>query len=232
MRSESLSENVTRRMRSFIGLATSALALTACRTARPASTPSDPCARPGVEMSPFDVAQSLSLAGTYQLVMISEWEEQRGRVVKGRLELWAPDTLLQHYEPDLYQSVDSSDPHLSIVHVSDSIVGWHRSSVWRPLSGAADIDLASVGAPGSTIIHSRDPYEPGLRMEGVELRVGAPRYGFRAFDGSSTTFVVERAGPAAFSGHWRTDFGIGAIVRDGRRLPNPSGRFCAWRVPE
>lgn len=175
----------------------------------------------------FTPDKGASLAGTYDLRMTSEWEDQKGRIALGRMELWAPDTLLQWYLPDFYDQAESRRHHLVLRETPQR---WTKSGGWKPLIGAAEIDLASMMVPGNRI-SSRDPFEPGLRLEGIELEISPVKLGYIQLDGSSASLIIERVAGDGFSGRWTTSF-FGTLLRHGREVENPSGRFCARRVSQ
>jgi len=160
--------------------------------------------------------------------MTSEWEDERGKTVYGTLELWVPDTLFQYYEPSWYAKFDPKSPRLRLLP-RDSLTTWIKSTPWRPLIGAVEIDLKAVSAPAGNRLSSRDPFEPGIRMEGANLQPEPPRIGFVQLDGNGTALTIERKSSRGFSGKWTTYF-FGVIVRNGRELPNPHGTFCARRI--
>jgi hypothetical protein len=209
----------------LLSLAVLAAGCTGSAGARRAAA--DPCRDLGRELPPFRPADGPALAGAYELTMLVESPAERGRVARGRIELWAPDTLFQRYMPEWHYTLDSAT---RIIASLDSIREWRRSGVWRPLVGAAAIDLAPLGPRTGARLASRDPHEPGLRLEGTELVVEPVRLGFAQADGNTTTLHVERAGPAGFAGRWGARFGYSVRAPNGRPVPNPVGRFCARRV--
>jgi hypothetical protein len=160
--------------------------------------------------------------------MVSQWEDDRGKVVRGQLELWAPDTLFQRYEPLWYAKYDSKSPGLRILP-KDSITTWIKSSEWKPLIGVVDIDLRVISVPTSSRLQSRDAFEPGVRLEGPELQFLPLRLGVIQFDGSSTSLTIERTWAGGFSGRWK-ESGWGVVVKNGKELPDRSGLFCARRL--
>lgn len=202
------------------------LAVSACASIRSSKQFSNACPQ-GVDSKPFRSDESLALAGQYELTMISQWEDDRGKIVSGHIELWEPDTLFQHYEPSWYAKFDPKSGFRLLPR--DSITSWVRSSGWRPLIGVIDLDLRALSLPASNRLQSRDPFEPGVRLEGSELRLAPLLLGFVQFDGNSTSLTVERTWGGGFSGRWK-ESGWGVIVRNGRELPDPSGVFCARRV--
>ncbi len=198
-----------------------------CASLNPRSKSAGVCPPPAAS-KPFALREALALAGKYELTMASEWEDQRGRAVRGHLELWAPDTLFQHYEPDWYARYDPTSPGLRLLP-KDSITRWTKGYVWRPLIGVIDIDLRALSLPTSGRLQSRDPFEPGVRVEGSELQIAPLRLGFVKFDGNSTALTIERTWAGGFSGKWK-ESGWGVMVRNGREVADPSGTFCARRI--
>jgi len=186
----------------------------------------DICAQ--IESGPrFNPLEGSQLAGAYKLSLTSSWEHERGKTVRGSLELWMPDTLFQSYEPDYYIKRDTV---LRRIIATDSITRWRRTGTWRPLIGSAQIDLHAVSAPQSKQLGSRDPFEPGARLEGANLQFEPVRLGYLRFDGNSMALKIEHSNQSGFSGKWVTS-GFGYIVLKGRRVPDPSGTFCAVRIP-
>jgi hypothetical protein len=182
----------------------------------------------------FNEAEAVPLAGEYRLTLVSTWLEDAGRTTEGHLSLWVADTLRRFYEPQYLTIYDSTQPpekRLSTSRVVlDSIVRWDRSGYDRPLLGALEIDLQPVSAPAEAHLASRDPNEPGARLEGRELHLTPVRLGLVSTDASFTTLRINAVDDRAFYGRWTTDFGLGRLSRNGRIVPNPSGYFCAQRL--
>lgn len=181
------------------------LLIAAC--AHVAPTVQAPCRpRSDESWSLYDSTRAEVLAGRYDLVLVSDWEELKGKHARGRLVLQPTDTLRRFYVPRLTG-------------------GWHRSGN-RPLWGWAEIDVDAVNAGSSGNPRSHDPDAPGVLLDSDgSLELGV----WRGNDGFSTTLTIERVSSHAFSGRWTTSLGILYMVRDGRRLPNPNGTFCAVR---
>jgi hypothetical protein len=71
---------------------------------------------------------------------------------------------------------------------------------------------------------ARDPEHPGVLLHSSgALELGV----WRGLDGSSTTLMVRTLSRRGFAGTWNSDLGIVAIHKEGRRLANPHGHFCA-----
>jgi hypothetical protein len=155
--------------------------------------------------APFDSTRARSLAGHYRLTVISDWEDERGRSARGLLILQPTDTLHQYYERALGR--------------------WYRRGN-RPLWGWAELSRKHLMIPWTADPASRDVDHPGALLHssgGMELGV------WRGMDGSNVYLKVESVSPNGFAGTWSSDMGIVAMVKDGRRLPNPYGHFCAVR---
>jgi hypothetical protein len=166
----------------------------------------DPCDVPVWTASqPFDSTTGRALAGTYDLILVSDWEDEAGRSTRGRLELWPTDSLHQFYE---------STPF-----------GRHRTGN-RLLWGAAHVPEHGLTIPWTADPASRDPDHPGVLVHasGV-LELGV----WRGMDGSSVSLKIERIAQAGFGGTWDSELGIAALFDGTRRLPNPHGHFCAVR---
>lgn len=141
-------------------LVTTGLAILSCRSAGvPAtSAPAECEARFPSTARLFEPTASLDLAGEYRLILVSTPPQDAGRT-EGRLSLWVADTLRRYYEPRYLTIRDSTTTSGLRIRssrvVPDSIVGWWRSGVDRPLLGALEIDLQAggcerQGAPGLT----------------------------------------------------------------------------------
>jgi hypothetical protein len=198
--------------------------LAGCFASR-ASRSSDICAQIA-SGERFNPAEGLELAGTYQLELTSKWEHEHGKTVRGSLDLWTPDSLFQFYEPEYYVKQDTV---IRRFVATDSITRWRRTGRWRPLIGAARMDLHKVSAPQSKQLGSRDPFKPGVRLEGANLQFEPVHLGYRRVDGSSMALKIERSSRLGFTGRWVTD-GFGDIILKGRKVPHPSGTFCASRA--
>lgn len=166
----------------------------------------DRCAGAAAIPQAFDSAAAGRLAGTYRLTIVSDWEDERGRTVTGRLVLQPTDSLHALYER--------------------LFTGRWRRADHRPLWGWADLNRRNVTVPWGADPSSRDPEQPGVlfHANGV-LELGV----WRGLDGSNVDLVVRTASASGLSGTWTSDLGIATMVRDGQRLPNPFGHFCAFR---
>lgn len=96
----------------------------------------------------------------------------------------------------------------------------------RPLGGTARIPEAA--APDH---RTWTPPEGGafsvVFLDGA-LQIGT----IDSLDGWRNIFAVHWRSAAGFGGRWTADLGIAVVVDSaGRRLPNPAGYYCAWRVP-
>lgn len=179
----------------------------ACAIVPHLSSRKDPCAVATAVTTPaFDSASASRLAGTYRLTMVSDWEDEQGRQVTGPLVLQPTDTLHA-----LYERV---------------FTGRWRRADRRPLWGWAELNAKTITLPWGADPTSRDPEHPGVLLHSnglLELGV------WRGLDGSTVSLMVRSAWSTGFAGTWDSDLGIGTIIRDGRRLANPHGHFCAFR---
>jgi hypothetical protein len=169
---------------------------------------SDPCERVGsaVGSQPFDSSAAVALAGRYRLTLVSDWEDEIGHVASGTVALQPTDTLHRFYERIFTGA-------------------WRRSGN-RVLWGWAELDDGRVTIPSAADRTTRNPESPGvlLHADGA-LELGV----WRGLDGSSTTLTVRTVSRDGFAGTWDSELGIMTLVKDGRRLPNPHGHFCAQR---
>jgi hypothetical protein len=147
------------------------------------------------------------LAGRYELTMISEAVHQRGASVQGFLELIVPDSAHASYRPSPLSTRTRPLP----------LIGW------------TDIWLDQIGAGGTANAASRDLAAPGVRAIGSALWVG---YAPGVFDGSSTTLMIDRVSPDAFSGRWVANHGIVVLIdkKTGQQIYF-AGPYCALREP-
>ena len=141
------------------------------------------------------------LAGLFRLLTVNTAPGYDGYVGRGGLRLAPTDTLERYYVTDLL----SGAPR-------------RRAAGERPLAGAYE-------APDHAY---RDTAEVEWGGEGGRLYVGCRR----CLDGSPTGYRIDWVSPGGFGGRWENaQSGIGvAVDRRGRRLPNPSGHYCATRV--
>ena len=149
-----------------------------------------------------------SLAGHYRLTVVSDWEDESGRAASGPLTLQPSDTLHQFYEHGFNRR-------------------WYRRGN-RPLWGWAELRRKGVMIPWSADPASRDPEHPGVLVHStgvMELGV------WRGNDGSNVYLKIESVSPDGFAGTWSSSLSNVAMYKDGRRLPDPYGRFCAVRQP-
>lgn len=167
----------------------------------------DPCSSiPAADQRPFDSTRALSLTGRYRLILVSDWEDEAGRSLSGELTLQPTDTLHHSFE-------------------RTELGPWRRAGS-RPLWGWADLRPGKIDVPWTADPASRDPDHPGVLLHSngaLELGV------WRGLDGSSTTLGIRTVSTSGFAGAWSSDLGIAAYIRDGQRLPNPHGHFCAHR---
>lgn len=176
--------------------------------ARPAVAQSIACVVPSdspAKVVVVDSARAHTLAGDYDLVLVSSWEREAGRSLRGLLHLEPTDSLHRFYEL--------------------GFAGRHRADD-RPLWGWLTLLYSDVTVPRTADPASHDPDHPGVLLHASgRLELGV----WRGNDGSSTSLAVQRVWPLGFSGHWSSDLGIRVIVKQGRVLPNPHGYFCAIR---
>lgn len=154
----------------------------------------------------FDSTRARTLAGDYDLILVSEWEREAGRSVRGRLHLEPTDSVHRSFETN--------------------ILGRQRRVDDRPLWGWATLSSEAVSVPWTADPASHDPERPGVLLHSNgRLELGV----WRGLDGSSTTLAVRSVTPVGFVGDWNSDLGIVRTVENGRVLANPHGYFCAFR---
>lgn len=154
----------------------------------------------------FDSARAPALAGDYDLILVSEWEREAGRSVRGRLHLEPTDSVHRSFEMNF--------------------MGRRRRVDDRPLWGWATLSSNAVSVPWTADPASRDPEHPGVLLHSNgQLEFGV----WRGLDGTTATLAVRFVTSTGFGGDWNSDLGIVRIVENGRVLANPHGYFCAFR---
>jgi hypothetical protein len=170
---------------------------------RDVQTCADVAARPD---APFDSTNAASLAGRYQLVVISESSNQFSHSDRGPLELFA-------------------------TNATGSTAGQAASPGRSPgsplLWGAADMTPHEITIPWVYNPSSRDPNRPGLRV----YANGDVDLGGRHEDGTpGVSMHIESVARDGFGGTWTSvPEGTLPIDANGKPLPVPHGRFCALR---
>lgn len=148
-------------------------------------------------------ASAAGLAGTYRLRMIASSGPQNGKAVEGELRLLPLES---------GGSGDAAGPFV--------------------LRGAADLDLAAVGAPEAELT-STDPTRPGVlvmqlapagqsKAPRIMLRLGAEanRRDVTRIEGAYTVLRLSELSEGGFAGSWQS----------GAPMPVAAGHFCATRV--
>lgn len=158
---------------------------------------------PAGEVPPSSVGQAL--AGEYHLTLVSTWEDLRGHQADGSLTL-------RHRPP---------------AHSADSLT----DAFYPPdvLYGATSVPLTRVKARTSRDQTSLDPDAPGVLLSGAIATISPCPRGMGCDDGQYTYLTITWVSTRGFGGWWSTDYGLLVSMRDGQRIPNPSGYFCATR---
>lgn len=153
--------------------------------------------------APFDSTSAASLAGRYQLVMISESSNQFSHSDRGPLELFAAGGT-------------TAAPASS-----------GRQPGSQLLWGAADLTPHEITIPWVYDPSSRDPNRPGLRV----FANGDADLGGRRDDGTpGVSMHIESVARDGFGGTWTSvPEGVLPVDQNGKPLPVPHGRFCAVR---
>lgn len=181
------------------------LAITGCSGNQPGREP-PPCGPAPADLSAAFVADSLM--GEYRLVMVAASGDSVGAWNDGKLDL-VPN-----------------EPNLRIMRGPD---GAPIPDAEMALYGAAEIDVAEVGAENTGDTESMDVMKPGVTVVSgrqsdgstyVILRLGAQsnRRGMQNFDGAYTALTVEHVNEAGFFGSWASGSTSGETAR---------GFFCA-----
>ena len=203
------------------------LSLAACASISPSKGSQDVCAQGGYSKR-FSLDESVALAGKYELTMVSQWEDDRGKVVRGRLDLWAPDTLFQHYEPSWYAKYDSKSPGLRLlpkdsiynVDVLLHLQGYVLDPPWQAIPGLAFIAL-SMAAGILLLRNHRYGVPASILVQALQiLSVSVPsRLRFVAVAGPIAQLIVATtgvrfevgAGGAFVAVPWSDDGALGAL---------------------
>lgn len=165
------------------------------------SFPSNCPPREARNVRAFDPSHPEVLVGTYELIMVSDWEDDRGMRRKGRMELWPTDSLRYRVTRPIY---GAAEINLSLMNVPTT--------------------------EGLEHLSSRDPNAPGLLLNDDRLELAPPPLGSIYMDASGTSLEVDSLSDGGFWGDWRSWFGNFHLVGDvGQALPNPYGHFCAIR---
>ncbi len=178
---------------------------------QPGQAEPEECAPVPTDLSPE--ASAGGLAGEYRLRLVSTSGEKQGTSVEGRLQL------LPHEAASRYREIPGRGPD---------------STTTYPFYGAAELDLAAVGAVQAGSATTLDPARPGVvvieRSPGaasspstrILLRLGseANRRDVLRYDGGYTVLRVRRISDGGFAGEWES----------GAPLPRSGGHFCAVRV--
>jgi hypothetical protein len=168
------------------------------------------CAKFAVgDWTPYDSPAAASLAGRYDLILISEDASTFSRSIRGPLELAVADSA-----------------HL----IAPSDIGATLTVDRGPLWGWSNLDGDRIGVPWLRNPLSRNPAQPAIVVSSagiVELRAGSPPHGEPV--PNSAWMSIDRVARGGFSGTW---YGYGsAPKRDASNdlVPDVHGRFCALR---
>jgi hypothetical protein len=187
-------------VRHLAGLMVATLAATGCSLI--SNRDVDKCAALAVRQdSAFDAAGASALAGTYQLIMISEASNEFSHSVRGPLELLTANL----------PAAASTDGE------AGSPVLW----------GSAQLPKRDVTIPWVYDPSSRDASRPGLLVHANgDIDLG----GKRATGQPGVSMHIESVAEGGFGGTWTSvpDAPL-PLNAKGDPLPTPHGRFCALR---
>lgn len=171
---------------------------------------SEICAPVSAELSPASSTEGL--AGEYRLKLVATSGVKKGTTVDGVLRL---------------------KPQRQDLLYRTNLGGGRDSTVLHPYYGAAEVDLALIGAVPVGSTTSLDPMQPGVLvmerhaaagqppMAEIIIRLGseANRRDRQRFDGGYTVLRVRRVGPGRLAGSWSS----------GVTAERAAGYFCATR---
>lgn len=152
-----------------------------------------------------------NLAGMYEIEFIAIDGEHRGKRVRGKLELWARD---------------------SVESIPFRLDGRSNPKIREPYFGYMTADLASLGGFTEGSVTSRDVHAPGVTVWSwtdtaggeIELRFGSDRNRRDRFilDGADVGTELLDATAVRFAGRWKATVG--------HSVEHASGYFCAHRI--
>lgn len=155
----------------------------------------------------FDTTHVRDLVGEYDLVLVVTtrgWS--RASEHRGELVLWPQDSVHSHRG-----ALGAFPPGRGLE---------------RPIAGSFVAAAPDTDSSWRRMASS-DRNHPGVMWIRGRLRLGD----YDGLDGAGEDLVPTHVGPEGFRGRWQSDLGIVAIIDTAthRRLPNPSGYFCAYR---
>ncbi len=193
-----------------VGLHTAAVAALAVACASHGQRAGPPPCAPVERPRTLDADAIAALAGAYSLTLVATSGERSGQIARGTAMLFQnPDRLRRLIGP-------GGNPMLGVV---------------VPFYGAADIDVAEVGALPLGTTNSDDPLQPGVLViqsspddttaRSLIMRLGSETNSRNAvpFDGGYTVLRVRLVWPDSMRGSWAS----------GTVTEVAAGFFCAVR---
>jgi hypothetical protein len=179
------------------------LTLSACSSGRVGPAP--PCPQPRPASAPPRSDQLAALPGRYEMTLVNANGEYGDSIVRGVLVLWANDSARRY----LPRSIG-------------------RRPGQRPLAGKFESQSITVpSVPNS--YEPGNPEDPAVEMVGDTIYLGGLEYS----DAGGNRLGVQEITPTGFRGTWTYSAGFSVTVDSatGRVVREPSGYFCARRVP-
>ncbi len=179
------------------------ITILACSSGQVAPDPT--CPHPEAASTPPQPDQLAARAGRYEMTLVNVNGDYGDSIGRGVLVLWANDSA-RRYLP--------------------RTIG--RRPGERPLAGKFESQSNTVpSVPNS--YEPGTPEDPAVEMVGDTIYLGGLEYS----DGGGNHLRVQEITPTGFRGTWVYSPGFSVTVDSatGRVLREPSGYFCARRVP-
>ena len=168
--------------------------------------PERACQKPGTSVEAPTPQELAALAGQYEVTMVNSEGEDGDAPVSGTLLLWAND---------------------SVRRFMPRTIG--RRSGERPLAGRFESRSTMVSSyPDHSVPASQK--DPAVEMVEATIYLGGLEYS----DAGGDRLEVKQITSNGFIGVWTQDGGFSFTVdsASGRVVREPSGHFCARRVPQ
>jgi hypothetical protein len=146
------------------------------------------------------------LAGRYEVSLVNAAGGYGDSLVRGTLVLWANDSVRRYMPPTI-----------------------SRRPGERPLAGRFESRSTTVPSyPNQHEPGSQD--DPSVEMVDATIYLGGLEYS----DAGGDQLGVTKITPTGFVGLWTHSSGFSITVDSatGRVVREPSGYFCAWRLPQ
>jgi hypothetical protein len=168
--------------------------------------PESTCLQPSARAEPPTSRQLAALAGSYDMTLVNSEGEYGDSLVRGTLVLWANDSA-RRYMPRTIGRLPGE----------------------RPLAGSFESHSSTVASVPNQVEPER-PGEPAVEMVDATVYLGGLEYS----DAGGNRLGVREVTPTGFRGMWTYAPGFEVTVDSatGRVVREPSGYFCARRMPQ